>query len=304
MNKPMLDAERIAAMLDGRLDERQRAEVMAQLASSEEAFDAFVDAAAVTPELTLQGSRASVRGARPRGRTIGWRRPGGRWLALAAVLAGIAVLPWSWSRLRPADADSGEQLAVVLADAGAGLPTGWDGQPWSTLRGSSDGLARQARAVRLGARLVDLELAARAGDHAMTGAIAIDVATLAEGLPAGGVVGAVHRDIARRAGEPASRLAPTIAHGRVAAAKLAGEELVTLGAWLEAARIAAARRNADFFRADHGRALLARSASDAGLGEPARQALHQVSEAVPAGGEPEWGALEGALTNALRVLGS
>ena len=304
MNKPKLDAERIAALLDGRLDERQRAEVMAQLASSEEAFDAFVDAAAVTPQLTLRGSRPGAGRRWLRGRTDGWRGPGRRWLALAAVLAGIAIAPWSWSRLwRPA-ADPGEQLAVLLADAGSGLPRGWEGQPWSTMRGSSDGLAPRARAIRLGARLVDLELAARAGDRVTTGVTATDIAVLAEGLPAGGVVGALHRNIARRAGEPASQLTPALADGRVAAARLAGEDLVRLGVWLEAARIAAARRNADFFRADHGRALLDVSTSDVGLGEPARQALDRVDAAMPASGAPEWGTLERALTDALRVLGS
>ena len=304
MNKPMPDAERIAALLDGRLDERQRAEVLAQLASSEEAFDAFVDAAAVAPELMPRGSQASVSGPRLRGRTNGWRRPGGRWLALAAVLAGMAVIPWSWARMGRADAGSGEQFAVLLADAGTGLPKGWDGEPWSTMRGSSDGLAPRARAIRLGARLVDLELAARAGDRLTTGVTATDVAVLAEGLPAGGVVGAAHRDIARRAGEPATRLGPALAAGRVAAAKLAGEDLVALGAWLEAARIAAARRNADYFRASHGRALLARGASDVGLGDHARQALRRVDAVVPTDGVPEWDALERALTDALRVLGS
>jgi len=301
----MVDTERIAALLDGRLDERQRAEVLAELASSEEAFEAFVDAAAVAPELTLRGSQAGVGEQRPRRHRNGWRGPRGRWLALAAVLAGIAIAPWSWSKLGRPDARSSEQFAVLLADAGTGLPKGWEGQPWSTMRGSSDGLAPHARAIRLGARLVDLELAARAGDRPTTGATATDIAVLAEGLPAGGVVGALHRDIARRAGEPASRLAPaSLAAGRVAAARLAGEDLVTLGVWLEAARIAAARRNADFFRGEHGRALLARSASDVGWGEPARQALERVGAAMPAGRAPEWGALEQALTDALRVLGS
>jgi hypothetical protein len=90
----------------------------------------------------------------------------------------------------------------------------------------------------------------------------------------------------------------------VTAAKLAGEDLVTLGVWLEAARIAAARRNADFFRADHGSALLARSAADVRLGEPARQALERVGAAMPTHGAPEWATLERALTDALRELGS
>ncbi len=153
------DAERLAALLDGRLDERRRAEAVARLASSDDEFEAFVDALAVTRELEAEDAAEGVTPLRPRVRQRWWRRPGGQWAAIAAVLAGLALLPAVWSRGRDPGVDDPQSYAALLESKGAGLPAGWDPTPWRTTRGAGDPLTPQARAVRLGVHMTDLEAA-------------------------------------------------------------------------------------------------------------------------------------------------
>ncbi|HEX8673973.1 MAG TPA: hypothetical protein VF710_18895, partial [Longimicrobium sp.] len=47
----MKNAERLAALLDGRLDALQRNELLTELAASEDDFDAYADAVAIAAEL-------------------------------------------------------------------------------------------------------------------------------------------------------------------------------------------------------------------------------------------------------------
>jgi hypothetical protein len=284
----MNDPERLAALLDGRLKGREREEAIARLAASDEDFEAYADALAISAELNAEEEGVTPITARPR------RALARRWLAMAAVLAGVALAPWLWTRYT-ARTDPARFAAEIEA---GGLPAGWDASPWGATRGPGDAIAPDARAVRLGARLVDLELAVRARSPAAA-ALASETAMLLEGIPASGPTATIYREIARRAAEPPEQLEPLLAQGRELVPLLAGVERVELGAWTEAARIAAARGDRDFFESRAARSQLERMAGTPGLEPSARTAL----ERIRAGLESEPADLRAVERDATALLG-
>lgn len=315
MNRPPMDPERLAALLDGRVDAEERAALVAALAASGDDAAVFADALAVTLELEAEDAAApavpiapaGARGAagatviplRPAERRR-WPGVPRRWLALAAAAAVVALVPLAWSVRGRAPAGAGAYAALVR---GGGLPAGWNARPWPGTRADTDPLTPRARGARIGARLVDLRLAVRVRDPA-AGRAAAEVAGLLEALPASGPATAVYREVERRAGEPAGALEPLLARGEKAAARLAGAESVALGAWAEAARLAAARGDAAFFRARASRAALRRASADATLPAPARAAAQRVDAALRAEGATDWPALTADLDRLLGALGS
>jgi hypothetical protein len=300
-----ITAERLAALLEGKLNEAQRAEVVAQLASSEDALGAYGDAIVVVSELEISATTGSI-GPSGAARRAGWRRlPAWSWVAMAAALAGVAVAPWLWTRARSGDRDDPGKFISLVAASGRPLPGQWYGTPWPGMRGAGQPLTATARAARLGARLVDLELAVRTRDTTAA-KLAAEIIDLVEGLPAGGPVAAVYRDVGRRAaaGAGPEELEPLLARGRLAVTQLAGADLVQLGAWAESGRIAAAQQNAEFFRARESRSMLARAAGLSGLPEPARALVQRLQSDLPTEGPRDWGELERAFSELVRVLGS
>ncbi len=300
---PGADAERLAALLDGRLDERQRAEVVERLASSDDEFEAFVDALAVTRELEAEEAAAGVTPLRPRARRRWWQRPGGHWAAIAAVLVGLALLPVMWNRSRGPEMDDPGRFAARLEDRGAGLPPGLDRSPWRTTRGPGDPLTEQARAVRVGAGVTDLEVAVASRDP-QAAEIAAEIDMLLGGVLGGSGAAMYYREIGRRAGDGQPRLRPLMEDGRRAAAALLGDTLVAVGAWAEAARIAAARRDAEFFRSAETRTALEKADDVASLPEPARAVVGRIWSAVAPGEPRDWTLLERDATELLAELGS
>jgi hypothetical protein len=169
LKEPGIDDERLGALLEGRVSEPARGELLARLSASDDDFGVFAETAAVLRELEGAASDADpdgpetgagpdepggagapppeaeralrVSGPAPPSvrRPGGWRRPSARWLALAAVLA-LAVLvpvlrPWGGGgRLTP------ERAAGLLAGRGGGLPGGWTEQrrPWDATLGPGD----------------------------------------------------------------------------------------------------------------------------------------------------------------------
>ncbi|HEX8672994.1 MAG TPA: hypothetical protein VF710_13955, partial [Longimicrobium sp.] len=206
---------------------------------------------------------------------------------------GVALAPWLWTRFA---ADRG--LVAVEADA---LPVDWDASPWGTTRGVGDGLTNDARAIRLGVRLVDLELAVRGRDPA-TAQLATETATLLEGLTAA-APSAIYHEVARRAGEPPERLEPFLDEGRKLVPQMAGEEQVKLGAWIESARIAAATRDDRFFASRATRSHLQRMARDPSLDPGARSGAERIRIAVETASAQDWSLLERELAGLLRSLG-
>jgi hypothetical protein len=313
----MKNAERLAALLDGRLDAHQRDELLTELAASEDDFGAYADAVAITAE--LEGAAPEVTpinavrevtpisaepevtptevapGVTPIHAAPSRRRGlAPRWLAIAAVLGGIALAPWLWTRFA---ADRG--LIAVEADA---LPAGWDASPWGATRGPGDPLTAEARAVRLGARLVDVELAVRGRDPA-TAQLATETAMLLEGIPGAAPAASIYREVARRAGEPAERLDPLLDRGREVVPQIAGEEGVKLGAWFESARIAAAARDDGFFASRATRSQLERMARDSSLDPSARDGVERIRAATVSSGDADWNTVQREVTTLLRLLG-
>ena len=304
MNGSPIDPERLGALREGRVQGREADELVARLAADPGALEDYADALAVAEELEEEDRRAAGTRRTPRVlpfrapvRRAGWR-PGPR-LALAASLAvALGVAGWGLTRGRAGDDDPGRYAALLERP---GVPAGWDAAPWTAARAPGETLDPRARAVRIGARITDLEAAAAAGDSLAARQAAADVGALLGALPAAGPAGSVYDEIRRRAGEPPDALAPVRERGRRTAARLAGEDGVALGAWAEAARLAAGQRDADFFQARATRRVLEDAARDEALPADARAAAEAVRAALAASGAPDWGALE---REAARILAS
>lgn len=337
MHDPTIDARRVAALLDGRLGAAEREQLLGELAASDEALGVYADAAAVLAELEREGvvvaanaregnapdaaaavGRAagttdgrmpivrpdqgaavvSIAEARARRRVAPrWRVP--RWAALAAGIAVMVAAPALWWRARSAG-ETGEvtSYAALLAPEAraAGLPAGWDGTPWRVTRGAGDPLTPEARAVRIGARLTDLELEAAARDSAGVRVIAAEVAALLDEVAGAGAAASTYRAL----GTSGVAGVAELARARRDATLVAGEEGVALGMWLEAARVAAARRDAEFFQAEESRAVLGRVRGSGGA--PAEIAEAGSRVAVAASREPPaWSQLGAALSALLRA---
>ncbi|HEY0025212.1 MAG TPA: hypothetical protein VGB24_20020 [Longimicrobium sp.] len=292
------EAERLAALLDARLDADAHADVLSRLATDDEALAAYAEAAAVTRALEEEDAAAGVTLLRPAARHTSPFPGARRWGAIAAVVAAVALAPLAWNRLQPAGLQEPGALAERLATTGTALPAGWDPSPWGSTRSASDPMTPRARAVRIGARLVELELAVRGQDPAAA-RTAAQVAILLGELPGSGPAVSIFRGIQDRAGAPWAELEPQMEQGSEAAAAMAGEDDVRLGAWLQAARIAAGREDAEFFRARATEAALGRLDADPATGEHAQR----IRTLVSSEGAADWDALEGRLAEILDQLG-
>src|SRR4051812_42337416 len=147
-----IDPERLAALLDGRLDERARAEVLRELDADAELRAMHADIVAVEGELAAS-ERGDVRPFRGEPAPSRWRS--GRILLIAASLAGITFLTWDIATSR---SDGVEPYALVR-QLGIEGPNALPAEPWGVTRGGPTPMSERGRAVRLGARLVDLEVA-------------------------------------------------------------------------------------------------------------------------------------------------
>lgn len=241
--------ERIAALIDGRLDNAGRAALLAELDASPGALEAYSDALAVLRDLE-SGERASptpataaidldrARDARP------WRLAG--WVGLAAA-ATLVVTVTIRSRVGGIERfpDTGSMLALVSTSAGVSTPA-FDTPPWNERRGAANDLAAVSRGVRIGARIADLEALRRGANESARVRVAFELAGLLDGIPGGSAAAIPYSDMAT------SRAALSTQDARSAAETaetFGGPDEVRLGFWLEAARIAIARQDTGFFHA-------------------------------------------------------
>jgi len=245
-----VDPERLAALLDNRLDPKERDDVLRQLASSEEALEAFSDAAAVLREME-ETERQRGAAARPAGGASApasrrWFRSPAFLAAAAAAIVFAVAIPVAL-RVRHAPSAGDGTFVAVLAD-GHPIPATWISQPWSAHRGADAPLSDSARAIRLGASLTDLELSVRARDTTMSVAFADAAASLMADLPTSGVaIDAIRRVNSNTGGSVDERLRE-FRDARKSAAALVDRDVLEEGSWLEAARIAASRADSAFFR--------------------------------------------------------
>jgi len=169
VNEPSKDDERLAALLDGRVDAAQREALLAHLSAGGEDYDVYTEAAAILQTMEERKRAAATPAWRVfpfrRTGTWRWRSPAGL-AALAAVLAAVAFAAVLIRRPSPRG-ESPLQLAVRADPARRGLPAGALGSlPWVALRGSAATGNDAQDGARAGILLTDLAVAVRAGDPA------------------------------------------------------------------------------------------------------------------------------------------
>jgi len=352
VSEPRNDDERLSALLDGRVDERQRRELLAHLVTSDDDYEVFSHAAIVLRQLEEQeraGEPPSIDGAQARGgeppvdepqahaaepqvpvdeplrpevppapvagpmpagarpvppstRRGGWRRPVQWAVPLVVALALAAV--WIARNRASAEIDP-VRLALRADESRRGLPAGWPGsERWRPMRG--DAVAppatqeeANARAVQAGVMLVDLAVAARAGNPVVTKRLAIRAVSRLD--PEVGHGDPLWR-IADHPGAPPESLERLLAKATDQLAKHLDRGPMQVGAWAEAATIAANRHDAAFFEDGEKRAMLKRAERLAVRDPAARAAIVRVRLAAVE--SPNWAELEAALRTLVNELGN
>jgi hypothetical protein len=307
VNEPRKDDERLSALLDGRIEDPQRRELLAHLYASDEDYTVFTDTALILRQLEEGAHAGGRRGTAAPSLPPSMRKRG--WLLRAALPAGVAALLLAilWvSRERAADAGDPVHLAARLEASGRGLPPEWeDDRPWAVIRGNGAVPARTPReravaSVQAGAMLTDLAVSVRAGDTVRTRLLADQVR--AHFAPAAGR-GTPLRQIAERAGAPPSSLEPLLERATDSLEGRLEKVHLQLGAWVQAARLAAHRGDAAFFEGAASRRMLDRAEQLTAGGSTARAALDRVRTHLAAE-TPAWDALRRDLRELLGALAS
>jgi hypothetical protein len=318
--------EEIGALLDGRVPEPRRTELLTRLAADDADYDVFADTAAVLREAEEEESaekdlvnfreagretpivaetpaqvvrETPVTPLRPR-RALGWRSPAVRALAAAAVLAAIAVVPM----LRSDGWASPQQLVALASPARTGLSDDW-GHSWTT-RGAGGDVANLQVAARIGALHLDLEVTARAAGPIDPGRVArlanAAAATLGSAKQTGpSLVSSSYGDIAKSTHWTQPELVERLADARNVVLEMVDRDYFAAGAWTEAARIAGQRRNAAFFRAPESRKALERTLDLEGLNFDAETAA-RLRAVMERGEVRNWTSLQSDLDTLLARL--
>jgi hypothetical protein len=318
-----MDHNDLARFLDGTLSKEERGRALAHLADSDDDADVLGDAAYLLREAEEEGGPADdgteahhplrddkETGQDPKvvplrppstGRTRPRRLPV-RWLALAAMVAGVLLVPLALSR---SNSRAPGDFAVLLANRDGGLPEDWAKRNrWSVTRGGGEtAVADNALSARLGALQVALEVAAAGGQEEEIGLLTGDIVSGLNNVAGAGPVVAAYDDIGSRAGEPADSLAAPLADARESLAMFMEEDYFNLGAWAEAAAIAVQRRDAAFFHAPASRKMLNRAASLSSIDQEARRAIDGI-RASTREGEVDWVALKSNTSALLASIGS
>ncbi|HEX6747196.1 MAG TPA: hypothetical protein VF092_07835 [Longimicrobium sp.] len=299
---PLTNDERIAALLDGRLSEQERAELLAELGASDDELEILVDSAGITRELEEEDRDEGVipitvpRPAEavptPITRPPVWRRPAVLGLAAAAVLV-IGIAPFAWKKFSRPDHPRYFSVAVAeLTHPDAAIPPGWSDVRAET-RGSEGALSARAVAVRFGALTADLDRAVRAGDRDRAKEYANEIA----GLLARHGESQAAREYAQFALRPNLPPADSLSKILDPTPPTLDRENVRLGGWAEAARFAVEDEDVRFFRGRESTRYLDGEIPD--LNPAAVDALERVRGARPGAGASDWDQMEQALTELL-----
>ncbi|HEU4885229.1 MAG TPA: hypothetical protein VFT45_23405 [Longimicrobium sp.] len=292
MKEPNEDDERLAALLEGRVQANQREDMLARLAAADDDYEVFAGTAGVLRALEEEDARGRPPRVPSMGRG-GWRRTT---IAVTGTVVLLLVLGVVWKGRAPSLTRTPQQLALAAYPSAQGLPPEWRvPTPSNGVRGARTSAERKARAVYNGALLVDLSIAIRTRDTARTRELA---GRLHASVDRGVDGTALHR-IAEHPGAPADSLSALLEQAMAGVKDPRGP--LELGAWLEAARLAANQRNADFF-ADGGSEGMLRRAKGLARDERAAQAVRRVRDALPAGSAPRWDRLENDLATLLARL--
>lgn len=279
-------------------------EVPAAPAAYKPSFAEDARAPVEAPAGPTETARASEAGGviplRPR-RSV-WTSPATRWLAAAAVLVAVAV---PILRLRDGDAWRNPRVMGTLAMNGDPLPAKPLSRPWITVRGPSEsGEPLRASSAKLGTLHTDLEVAANARGPRNVATVdslaasAVQTARSIRQFSSDQVIPAYEK-VRARAGAPPSQLLSTLNTARKQAETHLDPDYFALGAWTEAARFAASRRNAKFFSPQDTRRPLERAEALEGLSDEARSAVRAIRSAV---GQPEGIRDWDALSDHLKIM--
>jgi hypothetical protein len=293
MSDSRIDAERIAALLDGGLSGEERAALLERLAQSSETMELLGDAAAIVHELDPRAAAnpAEVVDPRIRRRQMPWL------LAVAAAVVAAVSIPF-WMRSRPIAVGGNDALALLSVPIDRPA-TGVD-EPWRASRGNPETVTPKGRAVRVGARTIDLEASLRTRDRVTDSALLNDISAELASVPASAPLvtslWAITEDTST------SDRAIRIVEVRNALASFLGREWVATGAFIEAARIAATLQDTAFFASSRSRSMMERVTRSVELDSAARQAA---GRALALGWDRtvvDWAALQRELTMLLRIL--
>lgn len=332
VKEPREDDERLSALIEGQVTGRQRDEMLARLAASDDDYEVFTDTAAVLQALEDEDARAGVTAETPaipfpdaeregnnpvreleiaaptidqegviplRPPARGRRLPV-RWLALAASVLGVVVISTLALQRRGSAAHEPVQLSARVDS----LPTGWISPTQSGGRGPAGSTSDDALAVYAGAMLVDISVAVQASDKARTRKLANQ---LSQRTDRGASATAPLQRIVANPGAPTNSLLALVdqATDRLVEQLELERRPLELGAWIEAARLAAHRgneRDQAFFSQRTTRGMLRRAERVAGDDDAAREAVDRVRAALSAGSPPKWDSLKWELTELLTQL--
>jgi hypothetical protein len=239
---------------------------MKQIGESEASYETLVEASLIAEDLEADASHR-VRPAR----TSRWSFVSRRSIALAATLAGVAIATSVWVRSRSDDGEPAARFAALLG-ADATLPEPFDFHPGRTVR-TQAGLPRteSGRAVRLGARSVDLGIAVRTSDRRQE-QILEELNLILDDLTAGGLAQRAYQLVRDSSNLPLAQRLVLVASANQQAAALVDPSPYAMGAWLEAARIAARGGIGSFFTATETNEFFSNATATPGL-TPTQQAL-------------------------------
>ena len=222
MSESRADPERLAALLDGRLQGAEREQLIRELASSPEDYEDLLESALLLRDLHDEQPAVIPIHVPPSRRISVWQWAL-RAAAVVAIVGAAAVL-----MLRFLRDDSPIRYAGALPLDVAARAT-FDRSPWAFARNADPVMTPTGRSVRIGARLTDLALAIRANDPAAT-VIATQIAALLSDRQGGEAAAGVFRQLAA---------APSMTALQEAVATLEplpDIRLIELGAWVQAAR--------------------------------------------------------------------
>jgi hypothetical protein len=298
VKEPKENDERLAAFLEGRVQGGQREDMLAHLAAADDDYEVFAGTARVLRALEAEDARARRRPVVPSMGRGGWRAPE---LRTVVVVTGTVVLflglGWALRGRSPSIMRDPLQLAMRADPAARGLPANWRlPAPSGSARGRSSSAERDALAVNAGAMLVELAVAVRARDTAR-------MQMLAERLSGQLDPGASDTPLQRIYDHPDAPTDSLTALLGQATARLADRRKpLELGAWLEAARLAANGQNSAFFQDGVSTGMLGRAQRLARGDKAALAAVAEIRAALPAGSAPRWDTLENGLGKLLSGL--
>ena len=220
-----------------------------------------------------------------------------RWMVvLLLVFLAAAITPVLFKQMRPRDLPATNVLLASVASTGDAVDVLLTQPIWSEIRGDGEsGLAAEARAVRLGAAIAELEVRRRRADSAVPATVA-DVVRLLQTFPDSDGAVRAFQSLPATGDDSGLRTATELAE------RTAGRRAVRLGGWLQSARFAAASEDSSVFdRSSISSVSLAAVTYDARPEmEYAVRQFDQITRERPR----NWVAMGTAVDELLRLLGT